>query len=69
MLFDGVAKRERQSSMAFNVSNAQHTFQDKIGLGMILETVRASVGKSFGSFGVLLGTLFEALILITFKGN
>ena len=50
----GVAEREREYSMVFNVSNAHHTFLDKIGFVMILDTFRASLREPFTLFGVLL---------------
>ena len=56
-------------SMCFTVSNAHHTFGDKIGFVMILDTFWASVGEPFGLFGVLLGTLLEVLFFTTFEGN
>ena len=56
-------------SIVFIVSNAHHTFGDKIGFVMILDTFRASVGEPFGLFGVIWGTLFEVLFFTTFEGN
>ena len=52
-----------------SVSNAHHTFGDKIGFVMILDTFRASVGEPFGLFGVLLGTLFDVPFFTTFEGT
>ena len=65
----GVSEREREYSIIFTVSNAHHTFWEKVGFVMILETFRASVGEPFGLLGVLLGTLFEVLFFTTFEGN
>ena len=65
----GLADREMEYSKVCTVSNTHHTFWDKIGFVMILDTFRASVGKSFGLFCVLLGTLFEVLFFTTFEGN
>ena len=65
----GLAERDMEFSMCFTMSNAHHTFGDKIGFVMILDTFRASVGEPFGLFGVLLGTLFEVLFFTTFEGN
>ena len=64
-----MAEREREYSTVFTMSNAHHTFWDKVGFVMSLDTFRASVGEPFGLFGVLLGTLFEVLFLTTFQGN
>ena len=64
-----VAEREWKYSVFFMVSNAHHTFWDKIGFVTILDTFRASVGEPFSLFDVLLGTLFEVLFFTTFEGN
>ena len=55
--------------MVFHVSNAHHTFGEKVGFVMILDSFRASAGEPFSSFGVLLGRLFEVLLFTTFEGN
>ena len=55
--------------MVFSVSNEHHTFWEKVGFVMILDTFRASAGEPFSLFGVLLGTLFEVLFFNTFEGN
>ena len=65
----GVAKREWEYSIVFTVSNAHHTFLDKMCFVIIFACFRASVGEPFGSFCVLLGGLFEVLFLTTFQGN
>ena len=56
-------------SMVFIMSNAHHTFGDKIGFVMILDTFRASVGEPFGSFGVLLGTFLKCCFLPLLRGT
>ena len=55
--------------MIFTVSNAHHTFGDKICFVVIIAICRASVGAPFSSCCVLLGGLFEVLFLTTFQGN
>ena len=55
--------------MVFTVSNAHHTFWEKVGFVMILDTFRASAGEPFGLFGVLLGSLFEVLFFTTSGGK
>ena len=64
-----MAEREWEHSIFFTVSNAHHTFWDKMCFVMILGTFRASVGEPFGLFGVLLGSLFEVLFLYHFRGE
>ena len=65
----GAAEREREYSIVFTVSNAHHTFWEKVGSVMVFDTFRASAGRPFGFFGVLLGSLFEVLFFTTFEGN
>ena len=65
----GLAEREMEFSIVFTVSNAHHTFGDKIGFVMILDTFRASVGEPFGSFGVLLGTFLKCCFLPLLRGT
>ena len=64
-----VAERELECSMVFTLSNAHHTFWDKVCFVMIFVYFRASVGEPFGLFCVLLGALFEVLFLTTFEGT
>ena len=64
-----MAERELEYSEIFTVSNAHHTFSQKVGFVMILDTFRAPVGKPFRLFYVLLGCLFEVLFFTTFEGN
>ena len=64
-----MAKREREYSKVFTVSNAHHTFWEKVCFVMVLDTFRASVGKPFAVFCVLLGSLFAVLFFTVFQGN
>ena len=65
----GLAERDMEFSMCFTMSNAHHTFGDKIGFVMILDTFRASVGEPFGLFGVLLATFLKCCFLQLFRGT
>ena len=64
-----VLQTENCSIVWFSVSNEHHSFLDQIGLTTIIDTLRVSVGKPFGLFGVLWGTLFEALVFTAFEEN
>ena len=64
-----MAKQEWGYSVVFTASNTHHTFWDKLRFVMILVTFRASVGKPFCLFCVLLGSLFEVLFFSTFEVN
>ncbi len=55
--------------MCFSVSNTHHTFWDKMCFVMILASFRASVGKPFGLFRVLLDAFFAVLFFTIFQGN
>ena len=65
----GVAERKREYSLVFIVSNAHHTFWEKVGSVMILDTFRAPVGQPFDLFYVLLGSVFEVVLFTTLEGN
>ena len=65
----GVAEREREYCMVFSVSNAHHTFWEKVGFVMSVDTFRAPVWEPLKMFCVLLGSLFEVLFFTTFEGN
>ena len=64
-----VAKREWEYSMVFTVSNAHHTFLDKVCFVMIFPTFLASVGEPFSRFSALLGTLFAVWFFTTSEGT
>ena len=54
----GVAEPQREYSRFFAVSKARHTFLQKVGVVMVIDTFRALAGEPFGLFGILLGYPF-----------
>ena len=64
-----MAEREREYTIFIVVPNAHHTFWEKVGFVMILNTFRASAGEPLGLFGVLLGTHFKVLVFTTLRGT
>ena len=64
-----VAKREWEYSMVFTVSNAHHTFWDKVCFDMIPATFWASVGGPFSRFCLLVGALCAMWFFTSFEGT